>query len=272
MAESQDVTAAMYYQEVGRFKLPTAAQEKALFLAYKRAEQLESLGKSAAERKKAEVDKIRLGKEIAQGYLRFVILQARKRTQDPQLLKDLISLGNVGLMIAIRRFDPERGTRFLTFGASWIVVYMQDQLGKRSVVHVPNHTRKENRRKRNAEDILIAKGELATSSYSEPTVATIENFQIAADDDTEQESSAYQRDVFTFMKEAELSRTERLILTYTYGLCGTDFDEDAMIQFLYEFDGSLFSIPKLRRVQAEATQKLRSLMESKGIDSMSDLM
>lgn len=39
---------------------------------------------------------------------------------------DLIQEGCLGLMVAINRFDPERGTKFLTYAVWWIRKFMQE--------------------------------------------------------------------------------------------------------------------------------------------------
>lgn len=41
---------------------------------------------------------------------------------------DLIQEGTMGLLKAVDRFDPERGTRFLSYGAWWIRAYIRDYL------------------------------------------------------------------------------------------------------------------------------------------------
>ncbi|MBU1239336.1 sigma-70 family RNA polymerase sigma factor, partial [Myxococcota bacterium] len=52
--------------------------------------------------------------------LRLVIAVARRYNNGPMTLIDLIQEGNIGLMKAVDRFDPDRGYRFSTYAAWWI--------------------------------------------------------------------------------------------------------------------------------------------------------
>lgn len=75
-----------------------------------------------------------LGRQIASGSetaflkmfqsnLRLVVSIARRylsRCRSGLSLEDLIAEGNMGLMIAVRRFDPEMGYRFTTYASYWI--------------------------------------------------------------------------------------------------------------------------------------------------------
>ncbi|HYO56675.1 RNA polymerase factor sigma-32 [Archangium sp.] len=56
--------------------------------------------------------------------LRLVVKLAREHHRSPLLLMDLIQEGNLGLVIAVERFEPERGVRLYTYAAWWIRAYL----------------------------------------------------------------------------------------------------------------------------------------------------
>jgi RNA polymerase primary sigma factor len=58
--------------------------------------------------------------ELIERNLRFVVLVASKYKGYGLPLSDLINEGNLGLMHAARKFDPERGVRFITYAVWWI--------------------------------------------------------------------------------------------------------------------------------------------------------
>jgi RNA polymerase sigma-32 factor len=64
--------------------------------------------------------------QLANSYLRLVIKIARGYLGYQLPLTDLISEGNLGLMQAIRRFDPEQGFRLSTYAPWWIRAAIQD--------------------------------------------------------------------------------------------------------------------------------------------------
>ncbi|MDJ0701504.1 MAG: RNA polymerase sigma factor RpoH [Woeseiaceae bacterium] len=59
-------------------------------------------------------------RELVMAHLRFVVHIAKGYTGYGLPLNDLIQEGNVGLMKAVKRFDPEYGVRLVSFAVHWI--------------------------------------------------------------------------------------------------------------------------------------------------------
>lgn len=58
--------------------------------------------------------------KLIESNLRFVIRIARKFARNLNRLPDLLSVGNIGLIQAARRFDPDRNVRFTSYAVWWI--------------------------------------------------------------------------------------------------------------------------------------------------------
>jgi RNA polymerase sigma-32 factor len=91
-----------YIQAVNRIPLLTADDERALATRLRDKNDLEAAGQLV-------LSHLRLVVSIARGYLGYGLPHA-----------DLIQEGNIGLMKAVKRFDPERGVRLVSFAIHWI--------------------------------------------------------------------------------------------------------------------------------------------------------
>ncbi|MBP8006859.1 MAG: RNA polymerase sigma factor RpoH [Burkholderiales bacterium] len=91
-----------YIQAVNRFPLLTAEQETELGRRWRNGEDVDA------------------ARQLVMSHLRLVVAVSRNYQGYGLPQGDLIQEGNVGLMKAVRRFDPERGVRLVSFALHWI--------------------------------------------------------------------------------------------------------------------------------------------------------
>ncbi|QNP39612.1 RNA polymerase sigma factor RpoH [Lysobacter solisilvae (ex Woo and Kim 2020)] len=65
-------------------------------------------------------------RELVHSHLRFVVHVARGYNGYGLQIGDLIQEGNIGLMKAVKRFDPEQGVRLVSFAVHWIRAEMHE--------------------------------------------------------------------------------------------------------------------------------------------------
>ena len=65
-------------------------------------------------------------KQLVMSHLRFVVRVARGYSGYGLALGDLIQEGNIGLMKAVKRFDPEVGVRLVSFAVHWVRAEMHE--------------------------------------------------------------------------------------------------------------------------------------------------
>ncbi|MCX4026575.1 RNA polymerase sigma factor RpoH [Endozoicomonas sp. SM1973] len=97
-----------YVQAVNGIAVLTAEQEKEL-----------------AERLYYEND-LEAARRLVLAHLRFVVHIARSYTGYGLSQADLIQEGNVGLMKAVKRFNPEMGVRLVSFAVHWVKAEMHE--------------------------------------------------------------------------------------------------------------------------------------------------
>ena len=105
---SSERSLALYLQEIKKFPILTAEEEFMLAKRYK------EYGDTKAAHKLV-TSHLRLVAKIAMGYRGYGLP-----------VTDLISEGNVGIMQAVKRFDPEKGFRLATYAMWWIRAQIQE--------------------------------------------------------------------------------------------------------------------------------------------------
>ena len=65
-------------------------------------------------------DNLQAARELVMSHLRFVVHIARSYSGYGLAEADLIQEGNVGLMKAVKRYNPEKGVRLVSFAVHWI--------------------------------------------------------------------------------------------------------------------------------------------------------
>jgi RNA polymerase primary sigma factor len=96
-----DSTLSLYLKEINKIPLLTRAQE-------------DEISRKAVKGDKAAQSR------LVEANLRFVVNVAKKYQNQGLPLDDLISEGNIGLMNAIDRFDPDKGYHFISYAVWWI--------------------------------------------------------------------------------------------------------------------------------------------------------
>lgn len=79
---------------------------------------------------KARAGNLEASHQLVEANLRFVAAVALQYRRYGIPIWELIAEGSLGLMMAVGKFDPERGTRFVTYAGYWIRAYVLDLVVK----------------------------------------------------------------------------------------------------------------------------------------------
>jgi len=97
-----------YLVQINQFPLLTQEEERDLAVKYRKNNDIEAAHK------------------LITSNLRFVVKVAFEYKSYGIKLLDLIQEGNIGLMMAVKKFDPDRGYRFISYAIWWIRAYIQN--------------------------------------------------------------------------------------------------------------------------------------------------
>ena len=97
-----------YLVQINRFPLLTQDEEFQLAVKYRKYDDIEAAQK------------------LITSNLRFVVKIAFEYKSYGVKIQDLIQEGNIGLMMAVKKFNPYKGYRFISYAIWWIRAYMQN--------------------------------------------------------------------------------------------------------------------------------------------------
>ena len=110
---------SLYFKEIG--KIPLLTPEEELACAFE-----------------AATGDVKAKERLFNANLRFVVKVAKRYQNRGLPLEDLISEGNIGLMKAIDKFDPQKGNRFISYAVWWIRQAVMSALrDKASMIRIP---------------------------------------------------------------------------------------------------------------------------------------
>lgn len=198
---------ALYLKEIEKFPILRRDEEYALAVRYR------------------EHNDLMAARTLVTSNLRFVVKVAGEYRRFGYKMHDLIQEGNIGLMMAVKKFDPYRGIRLLSYAIHWIKAYMNNFVMKTwSIVKIG--TTEAQRvlfsKLRGLKSTLMGSKEIAESlNVRESDVVSMEerlaNPDVSLDlhmsDENEQsrvdmveDSSPNQEEIFSSLRESELLR------------------------------------------------------------------
>ena len=235
--------------------------------------------------------------ELVKRNLRFVISVAKKYQNRGLPLTDLIGEGNVGLLTAARKFDPDQGVKFISYAVWWIRQAILASLARQGrTVRVPlNRTadlsrivrtaeslRQELRREPTPEEVSHSTGLSVEVVQSLAALNTAE-VRLDAPLDPEGDRSLIERFIVDDQSSAEEQAMDRFLSDEIENALGSLPARDAKVLRLYfgldggrehtlEEIGGMLGVTRerVRQVEAKAIRKMQHPVRSKKLEGFLD--
>jgi len=110
-SSSSSGSLSMYLSEINQYKLLTQEEEQKLARRFQKGD-------------------LQAGHTLVTSNLRFVVKVAYEYRSYGIKMSDLIQEGNIGLMKAVQKFDPDKGIRLISYAVWWIRAYIQNYILK----------------------------------------------------------------------------------------------------------------------------------------------
>jgi len=225
-----------YIQAVGSIEVLSREDEQALSRRFRDGEDLEA------------------ARELVMAHLRFVVHIAKGYQGYGLPLNDLIQEGNVGLMKAVKRFDPDFGVRLVSFAVHWIRAEIHEfVLRNWRIVKVA--TTKAQRKL--FFNLRKAKKSLAWLSHEE-TLAVAKDLGVSPKEVTEMERRLSSRDA-TFDPGPDPKDDDRVFSPAAY-LPSPDSDPAVLVEKVDFHDDAT---TRMREALTTLDDRSRDIMESR---------
>ncbi len=243
------------------------------------------LGEVATRRRLNSSEEYHLARQASEGnlearqllvehHLGLVVMMARRYLSSGMPLLDLIEEGNLGLIAASTKFDPELGHRFSTYAKWWIRQSIEMALMTQlRLVRLPIHLSRSIKQAARAQKQAPPTADgAAPAAVSTDMVALLDNDdrdagalidELPAEDHASPEAllSIDQQRLQLQRVMAELSAKEQRVIQARFGL------QQGEPRTLDDIARELrLSCERIRQIEKEALTKLRSLFSDQGID------